>query len=147
MRYAVRLINNPRSTPIFVEAAEFHAMGQAGGITFFAERMRDTGGVDQWGNPRRQRQRVSVAFFTNVESVLEVPEENPGVPEAATEGLVGNERVPFNMGGDFPGAAPWPPAIHVGGVGRNFEPAGDFRAPQPIRVDDDGVNWDAERAE
>lgn len=146
MRYAIRLINNPRPQPIFVEAAEFHSMGQSGGITFFAERMRPTGGIDQWGNPRMQRARVSVAFFNNVESVLELPEEDPGVPEMATEGLVGNERVPFNMGGDFPGATPWGELQHGVG-GRGIARDQDIPPPAPIRVDDDGVNWDAERAE
>lgn len=155
MRYAVRLINNPRPNPIFVEATEFHALGQAGGITFFAERMRETGGVDQWGNPRRQRQRVSVAFFNNVESVLEMPEEDPGLPEVGLEGAV-----PFNMGGTFAEPQAWVDEAPTewGRLNNTFEqvrPRGARAlggAAQAIpatapAVDDDGVNWDAERTE
>lgn len=136
MQYQVVLLDNP-NRPIIVEASEFHTQG-GGGVTFFADRNRLSGGNDQWGNPRRQRQRTTVAFFNNVQSVIEMTEAN-------TEGDVG-----FGLGGEWPTAEPMPfiAGAPWGDNGPNMV-GRDFPAPVPvspvIRVDDDGVNWDAQR--
>lgn len=118
MRYEVRIPNNQ---PISVEATEFHNVN--GGIVFFAERMRDVGTLDQWGNPSRRRQRVQTAYFNNVESVVEIPQEEFGVPIADPEpNIIGL------------------PQTHVW-----FDEANGM-APRPI--DADGINWvDAQRDE
>lgn len=130
MRYQVRLINH--GAPLVVEATEFHPTGH--GISFYSERMRPTGGNDQWGNPRRQRVRIPVAFFNNVESIVELPEED----QAAAEGFHEEMVTPLNRGGVFPVPTPWPQ-----------EPA---RWPElgtgvGAGVDQDGVNWNEARVE
>lgn len=150
MLYSVRLMDNPHHE-IRVEAAEFHQLGA--GVSFFAERMVNRDGNDQWGNPRRNRQRVAVAYFNNVQSILEIPQEDPGVPEVAME-----QGVPF----DFEAGIAAPPhewtvnrlgtnegqvdSRRVGrrGVGAT-EPMADIPVAQAM--DDDGIAWDAERDE
>lgn len=144
MLYSVRLMDNPRNE-IRVEATEFHQLGA--GVSFFAERMVNRDGNDQWGNPRRNRQRVAVAYFNNVQSILEIPQEDPGVPEVAME-----QGVPFDFEADM--AEPrreWT----VNRLGANEGQVDSRRVgrrgigatarlpePTPVRVDDDGVEWD-----
>ena len=132
MRYEVRLING--NQPIFVEATDFHNVND--GVVFFAERMRNNGTTDQWGNPVRRTQRVQIAFFNNVESVLEAPEEELGLP------VVG--AVPFQ------GDPIWfddgrvnavEPQVLAGRAALGF-PAGSFGTLNPLPVDADGINWD-----
>ncbi len=128
MRYQVRLIDSNNDRPIIVEAAEFHTIG-GNTVSFLSYRTRDSGLTDQWGNPRISRQRTTVAFFSNVESVREIPDDQG---EAAVEGVVPvfdqqhhQNLAPF-------GANPvW------------------IEAPTPVApaMDDDGVNWDDERVE
>lgn len=140
MRYEVRVNGNQ---PIFVEAIEFHNV--SGGVVFFAERMRNNGTTDQWGTLVQRRQRVQVAFFSNVESVLEAPEEEFGVP-------VPEEVAPHT----FQAAPIWyddgvtavaePAALAGRAVG--MTPAHIFDNLTPRHVDPDGINWvDAQRDE
>lgn len=142
MRYQVRVIDRP--DPIVVEAGEFVVTGQNGGITFYSDRMRNAGGADQWGNPHRLRQRVSVAYFGNVVSIVELPDE---VPEATIGGLAA-QATPFvsRALGDIPPFAQHHQWLNDGpGLGGRLN--GHVAAEPPIGVDDDGVNWDAARDE
>lgn len=137
MRYEVRVVDNP---PIFVEAVEFHNV--SGGVVFFAERMRNNGTADQWGNPVRRTQRVQVAFFSNVESVLEVPEEELGVPTAGDVDLrafqVWHDEVTFVA----------EPAGRTGRATIRTVPPHLFNNLNPLPTDPDGINWvDAQRDE
>lgn len=137
MRYRVELIG--ALEPFYIEAIEFHA--QQNGVTFFAERNRpQAGGTnDTWGNPRMFRQRVAVAYVSDVRSIIEEPEVNPGIPEITAGVFDAEAGVPFNMGGAWFDEAP----TRVRGVGR-------AHAIEPITVppvDDDGVNWDTQRVE
>jgi hypothetical protein len=132
MRYQVRLINNPE--PFFVEASQFHT-NSGGSITFFTERLRNRGGNDQWGNPRTMPTIAPVAFFNGVSSVIEMPDED--VIGAALEGV--NNR----MFGQVPADR-----FFVMDEATDAW-AGEFAANpiEPIQVDGDGVNWDAQRHE
>ena len=87
MRYQVRF--NDETTAV-IEAREFYPQGA--GIIFYKDRLLpQEGRTDQWGNPVMSRQRVAVAFINNVQSILEIPEEDPGIPDPAriTEGIDG----------------------------------------------------------
>lgn len=151
MRYSVRLTDDPRREMI-IEAAEFHQLGA--GVSFFAERMVNRNGNDQWGNPRRQAQRVAVAFFNNVSSIMEIPEEDPGIPEVAVE-----QGVPFNDTGvwDVQPRHEWVAdelVTATGAIGRRPLGGRGIGATQPMAdipvaqaMDDDGVAWDNQRDE
>jgi hypothetical protein len=128
MQYQVRLVNQHQ--PIHVEATEFHF--NQGAVVFFAERNRASGAGlnDQWGNPRMQRVRATVAAFSNVESVVEIHEVDPGIPEQTVEGFHENaipfeariERLePFNWGNATLNTVPR-------GIG--------------VAADEDGINWE-----
>lgn len=131
MRFQVRVV--AIASPVIVEAQEF-GVNNTGGVTFFADRNRPHpgGGLnDQWGNPRMQRQRLAVAYFTNVESVVEIPEEDPFMPEVADE-----QGVPFNMGGTFAE----PIRVITPDQAQVFYDDDDELPPVP--VDEDGINWE-----
>lgn len=137
MRYEVRVNNNP---PVFVEAIEFHNV--SGGVVFFAERMRNNGTTDQWGNPVRGTQRVQVAFFSNVESVLEAPEEELGLPVVEDVALR-----PFHWFDDGVTTIAEPAALAGRAVGMTTRQE-TIRNLIPQPVDTDGINWvDAQRDE
>lgn len=127
MRFQVKLVNQPGA--LIVEAVAFHP--HAGSVTFFAERNRPNGANDQWGNPRMQRQRLTIAYFTNVEFVMEIPEEDPFMPEVADE-----QGVPFNMGGTFAE----PIRVMTPDQAQVFYDDDDELPPVP--VDADGINWE-----
>jgi hypothetical protein len=136
MRYqvVVQLPGATRPTTHFVEAQTFHNTGEAA-AAFTTMRSLANGLNDNWGNPARSPQRVTVAMFTNVISVQEVQEEFAQEPETPFVGATGGIR-----------QAPEWITDHVGNMGR-----GATRAVlpdiAPPRLDDDGVNWDAERIE
>jgi hypothetical protein len=128
MRYQVRIINQP--VPIEVEATEFHF--NQGSVAFFCDRLRNVGVNDQWGNLRRQRLRTQTALFTNVESVLEIPEGIPLIPEVEPTGVFNGAIIAQARRLDIGAAQVWydeAPALQG--------------APEPM--DDDGVNWDVIR--
>lgn len=133
MRFQVKLVNQPGA--LIVEAVAFHP--HAGSVTFFADRNRPNGANDQWGNPRMQRQRLTIAYFTNVEFVMEIPEEDPFMPEVADE-----QGAPFNMGGTFAE----PIRVMTTNAAQVFYDDNDELPALP--VDADGINWaEAQRDE
>lgn len=83
MRYQVRMTDGHSSV---IEAIEFFPQGT--GMIFYKDRMRaQEGRADQWGNPVMRMTRVATAFINNVQSIVEIPEEQPEIPVAATEGI------------------------------------------------------------
>lgn len=129
MRYRVVTVQ-PGDRPVqsFVTADNFHTTGERS-VTFTAFRNRNNGQNDQWGQPVAAPRQIFVAFFANVISIVEDPEVDPFQGEV---GFADN----------------WQPG-GLGMVGRNVGAVAvpDIPAPRPIRMDDDGVAWDAERDE
>lgn len=122
MRYQVRF--NDETTAV-VEAREFYPQGA--GIIFYKDRLLPREGrTDQWGNPVMSRQRVAVAFINNVQSILEIPEEAPEIPIAATEGI-NVATVPWGIAGQTLGTQIW--------------------VDEATPVDGDGINWDEAQVE
>lgn len=148
MQYRVRFLS--QNPPAVVDATEFHPMGN--GVIFYKERMRNTLGNDQWGNPRRMPTRVPVAFMTNIESILEINEEEG----PATEGVD-----PFGVFTDnqvrLAGAHEalqrlgamnvTPPPVQFNQIHWVDEAGPQMLTTAAPTMDDDGVEWDAQRNE
>lgn len=116
MRYQVQLLNGQQFS---VEAQFFHPNGE--GVVFYTRRNRPADVNDQWGNPLHRPEQVAIAFFNNVLSVRENPEE-----EEPFVGQVGTADVPFNMGNNW-----------------IVDDLGQMHNAQIAPVDPDGINWDA----
>lgn len=144
MRYQVHLINNPN--PLTVDATEFHPM--SGGVIFYKDRMRSNGMNDTWGNPRRVPTRVAVAFMTNVESILEIPEEDEVAPQVDFEAgapTIGATTVDGIRWTDND-VALWVDEAGPNLLRRNFAAPPELPGP-PIGIDGDNVPWDAQQHE
>ena len=127
MRYQVR--HNGHTSVI--EAREFFP--QNTGIIFYQDRMRpQEGRPDQWGNPVVRLTRVAVAFLNNVESILEIPEEDPAIPVVATGGI---------------NVAPAPWGIGGGAIQGTTGDQVWFNEAPIEPVDGDGINWDEAQVE
>lgn len=143
MRYQIHLINNPN--PLTVEATEFQPIGT--GVIFYKDRMRNTLGNDTWGNPRRVPALVAIAYMTNIESILEIPEEEGPVAEGVDQ-FGDFQQVPHMANAVLRNLG----AMHVTPPTQFNHVWVDETGPQTLNVtaptmDDDGVAWDAQRNE
>ena len=143
MRYSVRFAN--RAGTQIIEADEMHPMGN-GQLVFYADRIRNRPGNDQWGNPRTMPTRVTVAVFSNVDSAVEIPEEDPGLQRPETGGMVDEfTAVRWDQHTVGFGNGQLPPIVDE----RVFADFATIPPPAPIPVgtDDDGINWTAQQAD